>query len=234
MRVSSLAAAVAAFLIAASTGARADMDTQATPHTKDNEFRTDALGHGAVSNKKPEMSMEVSDVLRALFDAGKNKDWDRAKAKLAEARAFSKPNDVDLYEIEVASGYISFNTTIAAKSNDFSATLDSYKKQVANPMFDKMETVENKTHTLKNGMILANQAGDFPGAIAFGEKLVAMGGIDDQSATTLALAYFGHKDYAKAESMAQSAINAETAASLKPNDSAVQIVAQSKAALATH
>ncbi|MFI4934213.1 MAG: hypothetical protein ACHP7N_06315 [Caulobacterales bacterium] len=173
----------------------------------------------------PMMSAPVSDLLKALMDAAGRHDWTTAKAKLVRVRAVNNPSDFDRFEIEVVSGFVAVNT------GDHTGALASYKRVIASPLFATAETPQQQSAMLKNAMILSNEAGDFAGAVAFGEKLAARGAMDDTAAVALAFAYFGAGDYAKAAALAQKAIDAAVAAGKQPDDSAVQILSKSKANL---
>jgi hypothetical protein len=174
---------------------------------------------------RPHMSAAVSDALKAVMDAAGTRDWAAAKAALLKARAAKNPSDYDLFEIEVVTGFVAVNT------GDHAAALASYKRVIANSLFATAETPADQAATLKNAMILSNEAGDYAGGVTLGEKLAATGAMDVTSAVALAFAYFGAGQYAKAGALAQQAIDAAVAAGVKPDDGAVQIVLKSKAML---
>lgn len=215
----------ATFAVAMSSTARADIDTQPSPHSRGdmNAFDTNRQTGNTVA-KGPHMSTPVSKALKAVFDAAKKKDWAAAKTSLAEAQALTSLTDFDAFEIDVAAGYVALNT------GDHPGTLVLYKKVIANPLFTTALSVPEQVGTLRNAMILSNEAGDFTGAIALGQKLIGMGSLDESSAVALATAYFATKDYAHAQSLAQKTIDAEVSAGQKANETAAQIVLQSKAA----
>jgi tetratricopeptide (TPR) repeat protein len=178
-----------------------------------------------VVNVGPQMSPGVSAAVKSVFIAAKNKDWDKAKAKLQDAREVPSPTAFDLFEIEIVTGYIAINT------GDHAGALASYKKTIADPLFAKSMKVPEQAGTLKSAIMLSNEAGDYAGAIDLGQKLIATGAIDETAAVALATAYFGTKNYVMAQTLAQKTIDAATAAGKAPNDTAVQIVAKSKAAM---
>ncbi len=172
------------------------------------------------------MSMPVGKLLKAAFDAGAKRDWTTAQARLADAIAMQSSNEMDQFEINVAASFISIN------SGDHPAALAAYRRTVASPLFSTALTSPEQSGTLKNSMVLCNEIRDYKGAIAFGERMIANGAIDNASAVSLALAYFGDGDWAKAQDLAQKAIDASVAAGIKPSDTALQIVLKSKAAQA--
>lgn len=180
---------------------------------------------GRAGPEKPHMSSAVSAILKDLLAAAGKKDWATAKAKLGEVQAVAKPTEFDLFEIEVIAGFVALNTA------DHPGALASYKKVIANPLFKTAQTRKEQDGTLRNAMVLANEAGDFQSAIAFGGKLAAMGPLDETGATTLAVAYFGAKDYASALGLAQKVVDTDVAAGQVPSKTATDVVTQSKAAM---
>jgi tetratricopeptide (TPR) repeat protein len=178
-------------------------------------------GYPGSASKGPQMSVAVSDALRAALFAARQKDWDTAKGKLIEARLASKLTDFDAFEIAVASGYVSLNT------GDHAGALQSYRKVIASPFFTT-QTARERDATLRNAMILSNESHDYPGAIALGTQLASAGPLDETAAVAFATAYFGDKNYEAARTIAQKTLDAEVAAGASPNASAVQIVAQSE------
>jgi hypothetical protein len=215
--------ALAAVLLAGTAiAAHADMDTQARPVTRDINAANQAA-HGSNDAAGPQMSYGLTKIMRSLSAAAQAKDWTTAKAKLAEAQALPNPTAFDTFEIDVITAYVDINTA------DHPGALAAYKKVIANPLFATAQKPAEQAGTLKNAMVLANEAGDYTSAIGFGQKLAGMGAVDDGAAVSLAAAYFGNKQFAQAQSLAQSAIDAETKAGETPNATAVQIVAQAKA-----
>lgn len=171
----------------------------------------------------PTMSAPVSRIVKALMNAAGKRDWAMAEAKLQQVRAVPGPSAFDLIQIDAVASFIAINT------GDHPTALAAYKRMIANPLFLTVQTSQEQGATLKNAMILSNEAGDFTGAIGFGEKLAAAGSLGDMSANALAFAYWGNKDYAKAQVLAQKSIDAAVAAGKKPDESALQIVLKSKA-----
>jgi hypothetical protein len=172
----------------------------------------------------PHMSAAVSFALREALFAVHRKDWETAKAKLREARAAANASDFDRFEIEVAASYLALNT------GDRRDALDSYKKVIASAFF-KTQTALERSATLRNAMILSNEVHDFPGAVSLGTRLASEGPLDETAAIALATAYFGDKNYAAAQTLAQRTLDAEVAAGMATNTSAMQIVAQSETSL---
>jgi hypothetical protein len=76
-------------------------------------------------------------------------------------------------------------------------------------------------------MILANEAGRFADAIAYGGKLGRMGPLSESAAVALASGYFGARDFADAKAVAQKAIDAAVAAGKNPSGAALQIAQKS-------
>jgi hypothetical protein len=169
------------------------------------------------------LSEGVSVALKSLLVAAGQKDWTTAKAKLLEASAVPNSTDYDLFEINVMTSFVALST------GDHATALATYRNVVGSPFFDSAETSAEQSATLKNAMILANEAGDFPSAINFGNRLAALGPMDDASAIALAVAYFGNQDYADAQSLAQKAVDAAIAAGKKPDEIALKIVSKSSA-----
>lgn len=171
----------------------------------------------------PRMSPAASGLMKATLAAAGEKDWTTAKAKLAEARTISNPTAFDTFEIEMVAAFVAVNTA------DHAGALAGYKKVIDSPFFSSAQTKAQQSAMLRNAMILANEASDFPSAISFGAKLAAVGPVDDASAIALAVAYYGNKDYAMAKSLAQKCIDAAIAAGTKPSDVATEILAKSAA-----
>ncbi len=226
MKAVSIAAAIGATVLVTASLARADMDTQSRPVTRDmSNMHEDAQkGGDPNANSGPHMSSAVSKLVKAVVDAGGKKDWTTAKAKLAEARALSGLTDFDLFELDVVTGFVAVNT------GDHPGALASYKKEIANPLFATALSKGDQVGTVKNAMVLSNEATDYPGTIALGQTLMSIGPLDTSAAITMALAYYAKGDYAMAQSLAQKAIDADVAAGKTPNPTAAEIVVKSKAA----
>lgn len=185
--------------------------------------RSTQVPTNAASAPGTAMSMPIGKLLKAAFDAGARKDWATAKARLSDAVAIQSTNEMDQFEIDVTTSFVAINT------GDHPAALAAYKRTATNALFPTALTPLEQRGTLKNAMVLCNEIGDYKGAITFGERMIANGAIDNSTAVSLALAYFGNGDWAKAQDLAQKAIDAAVAAGIKPNDTALQIVLKSKA-----
>jgi len=179
----------------------------------------------ARGNQGPHMSMPLSKIMKSLLAATKQNDWTTAKAKLAEAQALSEPSDFDKFEIDVMTGYVAFRTS------DQTTALAAYKRVIASPYFAKAQTKVEQAGTLRNAMVLSNATGAFADSISYGQQLASLGSMDESAAISLATAYFGNEDYSSAQSLAQKAIDAETAAGKAPDPTAQEIVTKSKAAM---
>jgi len=227
MKTKTIGVALGAALLAAASVAQADMDTQRrvtatdTQRSKDEQQRDQQMDR---NSKGPHMSAAMSKAVKAVIDAGTAKDWGTAAAKLKEAQALSNQTDFDAFELNVVTAYVAVGT------GDKAGALAAYKKEIANPLFTTALSPGDQVGTLKNAMVLSNGANDFDGTIALGQKLIAMGSVDESAAVTLAIAYFGKGDYATAQSLAQKTIDVEVAAGKTPNATATEIVAKSKAA----
>lgn len=223
------AATCAAIVVAMSSGARADLDTQGSPHTQSDVNAMDSAQRtSATAPKGPHMSSAMSVAMKAVFTAAGAKDWPTAKARLDDARKLPDPTDFDQFELEVGTGYVALNT------GDKAGAFAAYKKVIGSQFFTKGLSPQDQSGTLRNGIVLANAAQDYPTAISFGQKLAANGAMDENSAIAVATAYFGNKNYAAARDLAQKAIDAETSSGGKPNETAQKIVEQSKASLAAN
>jgi tetratricopeptide (TPR) repeat protein len=167
----------------------------------------------------------VGSKLKAAIAAARNNDWSTAQARLEDAHQVSNPSDLDRFEIEVVSGFIAINT------GDHAMALASYRKVIASPYFRSAQARHEQEATLKNAMILSNEVGAFSDAISYGETLDDGWRLDDVSALALASAYFGNRDYRKAETMAQKAIDLASDAGRPVSEDARQILAKSRANL---
>ncbi len=192
-----------------------------------NRFYDDELNscRGAKDTTGPHMSNALAKAMKALFGAAGQKDWIAAKSNLDEARAIPDPSDFDRYEIEVAASYVAIGLS------DQLAALTSYRKIFASPFFSSVQKPDEQSAMLKNAMVLSNAAGDYAGAVTMGTRLATMGPLDETSAIELAIAYFGDKDFVRAQNLAQKIIDAAVAAGLKPNSTAEKIVEQCKTAV---
>jgi len=217
-------AAGAALILTASTAARADMDTQRRfTTTETNRMKEDQQreqqesqqGHG------PQMSMAMSKAIKQVMDAANKKDWPTAKGHLVEAQAIPNPSDFDSLQLAEVTAFVAFGT------KDTETGYANYKKAIANPLFDTAVSKADQTGMLKNTMMLSNAHGDYAGTIALSQKLIAVGGVDDIAAITLALAYYNTNEFQKAKDWAQKALDAEGST---PNPTAREIVDKSKAA----
>jgi hypothetical protein len=228
MKAKTIGLALGAALLAAASVAQADMDTQRRVTATDSERTKNDLQNEQRMNdanaKGPHMSPAMSKALKAVMDAGSAKDWGTATARLNEARALSNQSDFDAFELTVVTAYVAVGT------GDTAGALATYKSEIANPLFATALPQDNQIGTLKNAMVLSNNAKDYDGTIALGQKLIAMGSVDEGAALALAIAYYGKGDYATAQSLAQKTIDVEVAAGKTPNATATEIVARSKAA----
>lgn len=170
----------------------------------------------------PQVSPPVSAALKAAMQATAKNDWIAAKGKLEEARRVQHPSDFDLFLIDDATAFVAVNTA------DHSAALTSYKRMIASPYFTTWTTPDEQRAMLLNAMILSNEAGLFDDTIGYGGKLAPMGPLSESAAVALAFGYFGNRDYADAEAVAQKAVDAAVAVGKQPSDSALQIVEKSR------
>jgi tetratricopeptide (TPR) repeat protein len=180
--------------------------------------RGDRYDPGA--NEGPKIGA-ASDALKSAMAAAQKKDWAAAKANLEEARRYPALSDFDRFEIEVMNGFVALN------AGNYGTARESYRNVIASPYFGSQSLAE-QTATLKNAMILSNEIGDYPTAAIYGEKLAEKGPLDDVAALALATAYFGDKDYAKAQHLAQDSIDMAARAGKPASDGALQIVAKAK------
>ncbi len=172
-------------------------------------------------NEGPKV-VTVGSSLKAVLAAAANRDWPTAQAKLVDAHAVANPTDIDRFEIDVVTAYVALNT------GDYSTALASYRKVITSPFFRSAQSGKEQQFTLKNAMILSNQAGDFTTAVTYGEMLAERDALDEVSANALAVAYFGNKDYAKAHAMATRAIDLANGSGRPADPSAIQILAKTK------
>ncbi|MFI4933632.1 MAG: hypothetical protein ACHP7N_03355 [Caulobacterales bacterium] len=170
----------------------------------------------------PHMSKAVSGLLNGLMAAADRGDWATAKAMLGQARAAPNPSRFDLFEIDVVASFVAINT------DDPDTALTSSKRVIASPLFRTAQTRQEQRAMLRNAVLLSNQAGDFSGAVALGEKLAASGPMDDASTVALASAYLGDGEGAKARALALKVIDAALAAGRKPDQGALRIVLESQ------
>jgi len=184
--------------------------------------RGDRYDPGA--NDGPQI-VTVGSRLKAVIAAARDNDWTTAQARLKEAYEVANATDIDRFSIDVVSGFVAINT------GDHATALASYRKVIASTYFHSAQTRREQEATLKNAMILCNEVSAFSDAIAYGELLDDGWRLDNVSALALATAYFGNKDYAKAQRMAQKAIDLANDAGRPVSDDARQILAKSAAYL---
>jgi tetratricopeptide (TPR) repeat protein len=171
----------------------------------------------------PKATKAVGIELQAAITAAQAKDFATAQQHIAAAKAAPNQNDFDPVEIDIVSAFV------ALGQNDHAAALAAYKRIIASPYFTQAEKPEDQVATLKNTMMLQAEAKDYAGAVQTGERLAATGSLDDKAAASLATAYYFNKDYVKARSLAQKAIDAAAAAHTKPDQAAMQIMFNSYA-----
>jgi hypothetical protein len=170
-------------------------------------------------------SRAVGRVLSALLQAAAKRDWVTVEARLMQARAVQNPSELDRFEIEVVASFVALSV------HDHTTALASYEKVIASPLFATAQTPQEQRTTLKNAMVLSNEAGHFAQAIAFGETLAGSGPMDGATAVPLAFAYFADGRYSKAQALAQKTIDADVAAGKKPDETALEILLKSKESL---
>jgi hypothetical protein len=171
----------------------------------------------------PKATKAVGVELQAAITAAQAKDFATAQQHIAAAKAAPNQNDFDPVEIDIVSAFVALGL------NDHAGALAAYKRVIASPYFTQAESAQDQAATLKNTMMLEAEAKDYPGAIQTGERLAASGSLDDKAAASLATAYYFNKDYTKARTLAQKAIDAATAAHSKPDQAALQIMFNSYA-----
>ncbi|HEY1709290.1 MAG TPA: CDC27 family protein [Rhizomicrobium sp.] len=177
-----------------------------------------AFAADAAKTEVPKGTAAVGKALQAAVTAIQAKDYATAQTQLAAAKAAPNPNDADQVQIDKVTAYLDLNT------NDMAGALAAYKRIIASPLFTQMLTPDEQAQTLKNTMILANQAKDYTTAAQVGEKLAASGTMDDKAASSLAQTYYMNKDYAKAQALAQKSADAAIAAGGKPDKATLQIL----------
>ncbi len=201
-----------------------DLEHRATDGTDPAATRGDR--HDVDGDKpRPMMSPVVSALMKQVLTAAGQKDWVTANNYVLLARDYTSMTRFDRFEVELVAGFVALNT------GKDTAALTTYRFAIGSPFFPTALALPQQRDMLRNAMILSNKAGDFRDTIAFGNKLAALGPLDEGAALTLAMACLADKDYAAAQTLAQKVIDAALAAGHKPEDAALQIVANSKTAL---
>lgn len=177
-----------------------------------------AMSMQALADSGPHLSKDVggavSDVQKAL-QAG---DIPTAMAKIKEAQAISDRSDYDNYIINRLLAFA------AIKSNDYATAATAEEAAADSPAMPD----DDKKAVLHDAVLLSGQAKHYQKTIAYGQQLIQLNGMDDQTTWTLAVAYYEAGDMAHAQQYAQQEIDMAKAAGKAPNPQALQIVMNSE------
>jgi hypothetical protein len=152
-----------------------------------------------------------------LFNAG---DLAGALVKLKEAQAVPDRKPIDDYTIN------QFLGGIAIKQNDYAAAAVAYEAMADSPALPD-DPVQKKS-ILHNALLLSAQAKHYQKTVVYGQQLQALNGMDEQTTTSLAIAYFNLNDLPHAQQAAQQAIDLAKAAGKEPDPGMLQIVMNSQ------
>lgn len=150
------------------------------------------------------------------------KDFQGAMAKLKEAQAISDRTDFDNYIID------RLTMSAALGLNDMATATSAVEAAADSPSLAN-ESDDDRKAILHNAVLLTRNASQWNKAIAYGQQLAAMNGLDGQTAGSLALAYYEIKDFPHAQQYAQQSISLAKAAGQPPDQNALLIIEGSQA-----
>jgi hypothetical protein len=165
----------------------------------------------------PSVSAPVGKLLQPAQKLLEAKDYAGAMTLIKQAQAVSPQTDYDTYAIN------NFLANAALGLNDMTTADTAFEAMADSPAMPDGD----KSTTLHNAALLANQAKHYDKAIKYGTAFLALGTPDATVTAAVAQAYYFSGDYANATAWAQKAIDAAPAGQ-PPNQGALEIKLQAQ------
>lgn len=141
-------------------------------------------------------------------------DYQGALAKVKEAQAASSGKPFDDYKIN------QFLAAVSIKLNDYASAATAEEAAADSPAVPD----EEKKSVLHDALLLSGQVKQYAKTIVYGQQLLALNGMDDQTTAVLAIAYYETNDIPHAQQYAQQGIDMAKAAGKQPDPGLLQIV----------
>lgn len=170
--------------------------------------------HHSTSGGKPHLSKSIQGDIVDAQKMLQAKDFQGALAKLKDARAATDLQPYDNYIIE------SFTANAAIGLNDMPTAAVAEEAAADSGAVPD----DDRKSVLHNAMQLSAYIKQWPKAIAYGQQLAQLNGLDFQGTAVLAMAYYNENDFPHAQQYAQQSIDLAKAAGQAPDQNALQIV----------
>jgi tetratricopeptide (TPR) repeat protein len=157
--------------------------------------------------------------LSAAQKAAEAQDWAGALASVRQAQAVP---DKTPYEDYVINKFLSI---VAINLKDMNTARTAAEAALASPTMPP----EDKKDLLHNVFILESANNNYPAIIQYGKQLEAIGSLDPEQLSNIAIAYYNTKDVPTAQQYAQKAIAAAKAAGKRPPQAALEITMNGQA-----
>ncbi len=169
--------------------------------------------------KNTDVRSEIASALREAGELGKKKDFQGALAKIRATDA--AVSDKSPYEDYVVANYL-VNFTV--QMNDHPAATTAINRALAT----NAVPAKDLPILLKTAVTLNAEAKLYTNAIAAGEELQRLGGMDTATQTNLAIAYYNNGNYPNALKTAKAALEQEAANGGKPIEPTLAILKNSQ------
>jgi hypothetical protein len=189
-----------------------------------------SIAPAVAKSSSPSVSAPVAKLLQPAKKSLEAKDFKGAMDLIKQAQALPDQTPYDTYSIN------NFLANAALGMSDYATADVAYEAMADSPALPD----DDKSSTLHNATLLANQAKHYDKAIKYGNAFLALGGPPDPTIiAALSQSYYFSNDFTNAVAFAQKAIDA-TPAGQPPNRGALEIklsaqikAKQNDAALAT-
>ena len=174
--------------------------------------------HDHAASSKPSISKAVTPQIMDAQKAIQAKDFPGAMAKLKEAQAVADRTDFDNYIIA------RLTMSAAVGMNDMATAEAAAETAADSPAIPD----DDKKAVVHDALQLATVQKHYPKVIQYGQELAAMNGLDYQTASMLAIAYYDNNDFPHAQQYAQQSIALAKAAGQPADQNAMMIVMSSQ------
>jgi tetratricopeptide (TPR) repeat protein len=174
--------------------------------------------HDHAADSKQKVSKAVAPQIMDAQKAIQAKDFQGGIAKLKEAQAVADRTDFDNYIIA------RLMMSAAVGLNDMATAASAAEVAADSPALPD----DDKKAVLHDALQLATVQKHFPKVIQYGQQLAAMNGLDYQTASMLAIAYYEGNDFPHAQQYAQQSIALSKAAGQTADQNAMMIVMSSQ------
>jgi tetratricopeptide (TPR) repeat protein len=170
-------------------------------------------GSSSSNSGKPTLSSTLGPKIIDAEKAVNGKDYQGALTQLKALQGeATKPYDVYVINRLIFAAAVNLNDMATATT-----AIDTAAASPAMPDADKKDVIHN-------ALLMAANSKQWPQAIAFGQQLAQLNGLDAQIDGILAIAYYDTNNFPQAQQYAQQSINLAKAAGQQPDPNALQII----------